>query len=128
MTEYPFFPEAEFAACSPPCASDDMDQDFMDSLVALRLAFGKSMPLTCAYRSPQHDRRKGRSGNSAHTLGMAVDIHISDIEALELICFARKLGFGGVGVQQAGPRSTRFVHLDKAPPAEGRPRPHFWSY
>lgn len=128
MVEYPFFPESELNACSPPCSTEDMDTTFMDTLVELRLAFGKPMPLICAYRSPQHDRRKGRSGNSAHTEGRAVDIHMSDIEALELMCLARMMGFKGFGAQQAGPRSTRFVHLDTAAPVPGRKRPHFWGY
>ena len=128
MVEYPFFPESELNACSPPCSTEDMDERFMNTLVELRLAFGKSMPLTCAYRSPQYDKRKGRGGGSTHTLGLAVDTHVTDAEALELICLARMMGFTGVGVQQAGPRSTRFVHLDMAPPGPGRPRPHFWSY
>lgn len=32
----------------------------------------------------------------------------------------------GIGIDQSGP--SRFIHLDLAPSAEGRPRPHLWTY
>ena len=69
-----YFKPEEFERCNPSCSIEDMDQDFLDLLDDLREKAGTPLVLNCAYRSKEHDKAKGRSGNSAHTEGLAVDI------------------------------------------------------
>ena len=68
------FSESEFQRCTPPCSLQDMKQDFMNRLDTVRDVAGIPLVINCAYRSKQYDLSKGRSGNSAHTKGLAVDI------------------------------------------------------
>jgi uncharacterized protein YcbK (DUF882 family) len=100
-----------------------MDIDFMARLERLRLAFGLPMALTSAYRTVEHERRAGRSGYGAHTLGQAVDFSIRAAlpwEVLRLIGLARNHGFTGIGLY------ATWIHLDDAPAGDGRVRPTFW--
>ena len=69
-----YFKPEEFERCNPSCSIEDMDQDFRDLLDDLREKAVIPLVLNCAYRSKEHDKAKGRSGNSAHTEGLAVDI------------------------------------------------------
>ena len=125
---YEFFPDREFEDCNPPCKPNDMDPVFMAMLIELRQAYGGPIRLTCAYRSPAHEAHMKRSGLSAHTEGVAVDVAVAGWDSVELICLAKMMGFTGIGNNQVGPYSTRFVHLDTADEIPGRPRPHFWGY
>ena len=69
-----YFSEGEFKRCTPSCSLQDMKQDTMNMLDRAREAAGIPFKLNCAYRSVAWDLSKGRSGNSAHTRGRAVDI------------------------------------------------------
>ena len=106
----------------------EMDEIFMDALQFLRMEFGKPMVVTSAYRARTHPAEAKKKTVGTHRLGMAVDIAVSGKDALRLVQLAINQGFTGIGVNQKGPHSQRFIHLDIAPPGEGRPRPHIWSY
>lgn len=45
--------------------------------VALQRRFGRSLPVTSAYRSPEHNRKAGGAKRSRHMHGDAVDIDVS---------------------------------------------------
>lgn len=72
-----YFSEGEFSCCSPSCSLQDMEQTTMNRLDTAREIAGIPFVLTSAYRSPKHDRSRGRSGSGAHTLGRAVDIKLT---------------------------------------------------
>lgn len=84
-----------------------MDSDFLILLDKVRETAGIPLVLNCAYRSREYDLKKGRSGNSAHTKGKAVDIRCNTsqnrmkIVAAALECGIRRIGIGNT-----------FVHLD----------------
>lgn len=126
-----------------------MVPDFMDKLQALRTDFGKPMIVSSGYRSMAHSIEARKEHYGAHVLGRAVDIRVSHNNTFELLqavvlfnaaeaglikhedirpwieAMVGK-GFTGIGVNQKG--GSRFIHLDDAPAAEWRPRPHLWSY
>jgi zinc D-Ala-D-Ala carboxypeptidase len=101
---------------------------FMDRLQRLRDDFAKPMVISSGYRSPKHSIEIAKSQPGTHAMGCAVDVQISGADVTRLIALANKHGFTGIGVRQHGEYKKRIVHLDDAPEAPWRPRPHFWSY
>ncbi len=127
-TPWPHFSEAELT-CHCGCRRQEMDQNFMAKLEALRLEFGKSMPVTSGFRCPMHNAQSSKTGLSGpHITGKAVDIQVSGADAHRLLTLALQHGFTGVGLKQVGPHRSRFVHLDAIEPGPGRPRPTIWTY
>ena len=102
-----YFSESEFKKCVPSCSERDMDGAFLSLLDDIREEAGIPLVLNCAYRSAEWDKSKGRSGNSAHTRGKAVDIRCNasvtryKIVKAALDCGVRRIGIG-----------KSFVHLD----------------
>ncbi|WP_354504833.1 D-Ala-D-Ala carboxypeptidase family metallohydrolase [Limibacillus sp. MBR-115] len=106
-----------------------IDENFLDHLEALRMAFGRPLIVTSGYRSPEHNKRVSSTGNSGpHTTGRAVDVHIYGSAAFDLLDASLAHGFTGIGLQQKGPVSSRFIHLDDLPGNDTRKRPWIWSY
>lgn len=102
-----YFTNAEFRKCDPPCGLDDMNPELMAKLDALREKCNMPLVINCAYRSPEWDKRKGRSGNSAHTRGLAVDIRCNaSATRFKIVRCAMELGFTRIGIGKT------FVHLD----------------
>ena len=66
MSDWPYFPEV----------SEYMDPSFMERLIQVRQEFGKPMPVTSHLRTRANEIAKGRSGNSVHCLGQAVDVAV----------------------------------------------------
>jgi len=103
------FTEKEFNNCSPSCSLQDMDQRTMDMADEVREIAGIPLTPTSAYRSPEHDRSKGRSGTGAHTEGKAIDFkcsNSSDRFKIVEACFAA--GFTRIGI------SGTFIHADNS--------------
>ena len=115
-----YFAPIEFARCTPSCSIDQMDPRFLDLLDVIREAAGIPLVLNCAYRSRAWELSKGRTGNSAHTRGMAVDIRCNAsatryrIVRAALLCGIRRIGVG-----------QSFVHLDADP---SLPQDVIWDY
>lgn len=97
-----------------------IDPAFLDKLQELRDAYGKPMPVTSYYRSPEYNAVVSSTGRTGpHTTGRAVDIAVRGYEAAVLTGLAVDLGFTGFGWQQKG--AGRFLHLDTL-------EPRSWSY
>ena len=102
-----YFKEVEFERCSPPCSLQDMKQTTMSKLDTAREIAGIPLVLTSAYRSPEHDKSKGRSGTGAHTLGRAIDIRCNTSRNRFLVVNALlKAGIKRIGI------AKNFVHAD----------------
>lgn len=102
-----YFKESEFKKCVPSCSLQDMDQDFISMLDALRAQAGIPLVLNCAYRSKAWDIKKGRSGNSAHTRGKAADIRCNaNGTRWKIVKAAIELGFTRIGI------GKNYVHVD----------------
>lgn len=106
-TKYQFFTEEEFNSLTPSCSLSDMDSEFMRRLDIARKIAGVPFVLNCAYRSEAWDKEKGRSGNSFHCKGQAVDIRCGDSKIRALIIYSLWLcGIKGVGIYPT------FIHAD----------------
>lgn len=104
-----YFHDLEFKACTPGCNINQMDADFLVTLDCLRELCGFPLVLNCAYRSPEWDKERGRSGKSYHTKGLAVDIRCYDSQKRAVIIeHALQLGLS-VGVYSS------FLHVDRRP-------------
>lgn len=102
-----YFAPAEFKRCTPSCTIDQMDQRFLDTLDALRAQAGIPLVLNCAYRSVAHEEVRGRSGNSAHTKGLAADIRCnSSATRWKIVTAALALGIRRIGIGKS------YVHVD----------------
>ena len=109
MVTAKYFKESEFQRCSPACSLQDMRQDFMDKLDALRERAGIPLVLNSAYRTVAHEKKMGRNGASAHTLGCAADIRCnSDGNRFAIIRAAVELGFTRIGIAKT------YIHLDNS--------------
>ena len=115
-----YFKPEEFEQCSPSCSIEDMDQDFLNLLDDLREKAGIPLVLSCAYRSKEHDKSKGRSGNSAHTQGLAVDIRCaSGPNRMKILQAAIALRIRRIGIDGS------FIHVDAS---KTLPQDTIWTY
>lgn len=106
-TKYQFFTEEEFNKLTPSCSLSDMDEEFMQHLDLARKISGVPFVLNCAFRSVAWDKEKGRSGNSFHCKGQAVDIRCGDSKNRALIIYSLWLcGIKGIGIYPT------FIHAD----------------
>lgn len=115
-----YFSPAEFKRCTPSCSIKDMDPDFLELLDQIREDAGIPLVLTCAYRSKAWELEKGRSGNSAHTRGLAVDIRCNTSANRYAIIDAALAN----NVRRIGVGKT-FVHIDAD---TSLPQDVFWDY
>ena len=116
----PNFSRSEMA-CRCGCGHDEMDQEFMRMLQALRDEIGP-MPVTSGFRCDAHNNDVITVKNGPHTLAKAADILISGERAMQLFEKARQIGFSGIGLNQKGKHHMRFIHLDTVD------RRALWSY
>jgi hypothetical protein len=115
-----YFSDKEFKNCSPSCSINDMDKEFMDKLDILREKAGIPLVITSAYRSREWDLSKGRSGNGAHTKGVAVDIRCNNSHNRFLILKAcLEIGFKRIGI------ANTFIHVDDD---SSLPQEVIWGY
>lgn len=120
----PYFTEAEFRCKHTGLCY--MEEDFLDRLLQLRIAYGRPMKVTSGYRHPTHpeEAKKGHS-NGEHTKGCSADIGLSNPEVYIVASLAMQRGFTRIGVSQKS-GSARFLHLGIGGP--GLATPALWSY
>jgi len=122
----PNFTRAEFE-CRCGCGRADMSTPFMKVLQSFRDDCGFPFTISSGYRCPDHNKAVSSTGHTGpHTTGKACDIRISGERAYELLQKAMAKGFSGVGVNQRGAHSGRFIHLDML--SSPHPRPRVWGY
>ena len=98
---------------------------FQAALEHLRVIYDAPMNLSSAYRCPAYNAEVSSTGlEGPHTKG-AVDVLVYGGNAHALVTAAVLSGWTGIGINQSGLRSARFVHLDRL--SDG-PRPWVWSY
>lgn len=108
--EIDYFAPYEFIRCVPSCTKGQMDIDFLKRLNKARRIAGIPFILNCAYRSSDYDKSKGRTGNSFHCVGRAVDIKCLDSSSRAVMVSSLiRAGFHGIGI------SNTFIHVDDRP-------------
>lgn len=102
-----YFSPREFNICTPGCDISQMDENFLKKLDLLREYCGFPLVLSCAFRSVEYDKAKGRSGESFHCKGCAVDIICTDsFRRWDIVHNAMYCGFNGIGI------GKNFIHID----------------
>ena len=115
-----YFKESEFARCTPPCSLQDMDQGTMNKLDAAREDAGIPFVINSAFRSVKYEKSKGRSGDSSHTLGKAVDIRCTtSANRMRIVKSLIKVGFLRIGIGKT------YIHADDDPK---KPQDVMWHY
>jgi zinc D-Ala-D-Ala carboxypeptidase len=120
----PYFTRAEFAC--KHTGRCDMDEEFMNWLLQLRLYYGRPIKVRSGFRDPSHpvEAKKGH-GNGEHTKGRCLDVLVEGEEAFLLVSAALSRGARRIGVSQK-PGLGRFIHIGLGAP--GLPEPRIWSY
>lgn len=102
---------------------------FMLLLGKMRNLAGFPLSVSSGYRCPEYNQEVSRTGlTGPHTFGLAADIAIFGVPALEAIAYAFEVGMTGIGVNQKGQRHERFLHVDCLNNSPEHPRPWIWSY
>ena len=105
-----FFNDNTWRNATPSCTWDDMHPEFLARLERTRERANTPFRINSAFRSVEHERSRGRSGNSSHTTGRAVDIACTGSrERFLIIRAAIQEGFTRIGVHPT------FIHLDDSP-------------
>lgn len=120
----PYFTEAEFKCKHTGLC--EMNEQFMDKLLQLRIEYARPMTISSGFRDRRHPIEAVKYTSGAHTTGNACDIAIQGSDALQILRLAMAFGFTGIGIQQKG--SGRFIHLDDLPNSKNFLRPTIWSY
>jgi zinc D-Ala-D-Ala carboxypeptidase len=121
----PYFTKEEFDC--KHTGKNEMQVEFMDRLLAVRLEYGQGMRVTSGYRDPSHPKEVKKTSIGAHPEGRAGDFSVDRGNAYRLLFIALNHGFTGIGIKQNG--NGRFIHLDDIPKGTtGFLRPTVWSY
>ena len=117
---YRWFRPSEFLLCVPSCYIEQMDPDFLKRLDEAREIAGFPFVLNSAYRSKEYEiQKKGRSGTSSHTKGVAVDIScLTGPYRLRMVLALIQAGFRRIGIAKT------FIHVDSDPDKD----PSIWIY
>ena len=122
---YPNFSESEFR-CRCGCEAFVCDVELLEVLQSVRTAFGKPMKITSGYRCEKHPIEARKKKPGSHNSGAAVDIGCTGRDAYDLLrLLAADERVKGIGVNQKGRHSSRFLHADLISQS---PRPNIWSY
>jgi len=103
----------------------EMHPEFMGLLQAIRIDYQKPMIITSGYRDATHPEEAHKDRPGTHTHGIAADIAVRGVGAIEIIQIAAHHGVKRIGVNQKG--DNRFIHLDVADRIYSFPEA-LWSY
>lgn len=113
-----YFKDDEFSRVA--CSRSDILDSSLERLDRAREIAGVPFVLTSAYRSPESELQKGRSGSGAHTIGRAFDVRcLTNEERWRIVFGALAAGFRRIGI------GSTFVHMDDSP---DHPSPRIWLY
>jgi uncharacterized protein YcbK (DUF882 family) len=102
---FKYFKLEEFAC--QETGENEISEEFVHALDALRFEAGFPFVITSGYRSPRHSIEAKKQTPGQHTTGRAADIAVADgSQRYRLVAAAVKLGFSGIGVAKG------FVHVD----------------
>lgn len=80
-----------------------------ERLQVIRDYFGKPLIINSGFRPVNWEKKKGRSGASQHSFGLAVDFYVKDIPLEEVYDFIQKtFKIGGRAIN----KTDNFIHLD----------------
>jgi len=114
---FKYFTLEEFAC--QETGENEIKEEFVTSLDALRAECGFPFRITSGYRSPRHSiEAKKPNGPGQHATGCAADIAVNNgAHRFTIVANALKLGFSGIGIAKT------FVHVDIR-----QTTPVIWTY
>jgi uncharacterized protein YcbK (DUF882 family) len=83
----------------------------LNKLVEFREMIGKPIYITSGYRCSEYNQKVEGIKSSYHLLGLAADIKIEGLSALDLLEYAESINFTGIGLYE----KKNFLHLDVRP-------------
>lgn len=111
-----YFKEHEMECQCGKCLKTVFDANLIRKLDAMREELGRPITITSGYRCKSHNKNVGGSPNSQHLYGKAADIAVYEYKvndkvlprmtAVELLPYAEKYGFDGIGLYSWG------LHVD----------------
>jgi len=90
----------------PCCKRVMLHSDLLRKLVRLRQEIKEPLYINSGYRCEIENKKVGGVPKSYHLFGMAADVTARNISIPELLYYAEKFKFGGIGVYPT------FLHLD----------------
>jgi uncharacterized protein YcbK (DUF882 family) len=105
----PYFKLSEFAC--PCCKRVMLHPMLLNKLVEFRAIIKKPLYITSGYRCAEYNQKVGGIKCSYHLLGLAADIRVEGVSALDLLEHAEILNFSGIGFYE----KKNFLHLDVRP-------------
>lgn len=139
---YKYFKREEFLCRC--CGQEYMTHELIQALDDMRRDYGKPLRVNSGYRCPDYNASISSTGRTGpHTTGCAVDLGVWGADGHKILTLACNSGkFTGIGVNQKGVPSGRFIHLDilnrlevvnsagDIPSIESfkGARPNLWSY
>ena len=116
-----WFNYAEFDSPDKPGSGEvHMDADFLQMLDRARGLAGVPFKINSGYRTAAHNKKVGGVRASAHTLGLAADIHCTDTRnRCHIVSALMEAGFNRIGI------SATFIHVDNDP---SKPEDVIWLY
>jgi uncharacterized protein YcbK (DUF882 family) len=105
----PYFNLSEFAC--PCCKRVMLHPLLLNKLVEFRAIIKKPLYITSGYRCAEYNQKVGGIKCSYHLLGLAADIRVEGVSALDLLEYAEILNFSGIGFYE----KKNFLHLDVRP-------------
>lgn len=110
-------PKFSLGTAVPSCRISDLDPALVD--LANRLYEKIPFQVNCAFRSVSWDRKKGRSGQSSHCKGLAMDIAcVNHNLRRKYVAALLELGCKRIGIAKS------FIHFDVDPDK----LPSMWLY
>jgi zinc D-Ala-D-Ala carboxypeptidase len=120
------FKREEFM-CQCGCRGNEIADEFIDVLQAIRSDSGVPMPISSGYRCEHHPIEARKDSPGTHTTGFASDVLVSRGAALKIIKAATAHPkVTGLGINQKG--NSRFIHIDIVTDNPRFARPNIWSY
>lgn len=109
-TPWKHFAASEFRHAVPSCDPIQMSSSFMDDIEDIRERSGVPMHINSAFRSQAYEVSKGRSGNSYHCVGCALDVACTNsVSRYKLIEAAMHFGKLSMVIHPT------YIHFDNRP-------------
>lgn len=101
----------------------NMNDAFMQKVVAIRRKLGFSFVPTSAFRCPAHNSRVSSTGpNGPHTTGRSIDIRVNSRQRALILKEAAAAGMTRFGI------GRDFIHIDDLTAADGFDEDVIWHY
>lgn len=102
----------EFECKCHKCTTTMLDNELVVILQRIRDHFGASVNINSGYRCEEHNKRVGGRTSSHHKKGMAADIRVKGVSALEVAKYAESIGVMRIGYYDTA--HGDFVHIGSA--------------